>query len=114
VQDTAQAPGIHVAVDYRGGMSKLEAQRAMRAARYDAAHAAPSARTKAADAAAPATRPARTRAAAASASAVTIGPTDTLAPTTSASVELCGHRSSIGGKVCKRPAGHTETTHRYT
>jgi len=114
VQDTAGAPGIHVAVDYRGGMSKLEAQRAMRAARYDAAHAAPSARTKAADAAAPATRPARTRAAAASARAVTTGPTDTLAPTTSASVELCGHRSSIGGKVCKRPAGHTETTHRYT
>ena len=114
MQDTAQAPGIHVAVDYRGGMSKLEAQRAMRAARYDAAHAAPSTRTKAADGAAPVTRPARSRAAAASTPAATTGPTDAPAASASASVELCGHRSSIGGKVCKRPAGHTETTHRYT
>ena len=96
-------------------MSKLEAQRAMRAARYDAAHAAPSTRTKAADgAAAPVARATRPRAATASAPVSTTGPADALPASTSASVELCGHRSSIGGKVCKRPAGHTETTHRYT
>ena len=115
MQDTAGPPGIHVAVDYRGDMSKLEAQRAMRAARYDAAHATPSTRTKAADGgAAPVARPARSRAASASAPVATTGPKDVPSASPAASVELCGHRSSIGGKVCKRPAGHTETTHRYT
>jgi len=66
---------------YSRRMSKLDAQRAMRAARYNAAHAQskPAAPAPATDTSSP-------------------GP--------------CGHRS-IGGKTCRRPAGHAETTHRY-
>lgn len=96
-----------LAVLYAHDMSKLDAQRAMRAARYDA-RAAASARaaTGTPVANAPTTpRPARAKSAPAPAPAATPD-----APT----AELCGHRSSIGGKFCKRPAGHSETTHRYS
>ncbi|QTE29753.1 hypothetical protein [Pengzhenrongella sicca] len=95
-------------------MSKLEAQRAMRAARYDAAHAGTSPRAASATTAAKAPGAAKApRASKARAAApATARPADTAAdaPVT----ELCGHRSSIGGKSCKRPAGHSETTHRYS
>lgn len=89
-------------------MSKLEAQRAMRAARYDAARAASNARTPSPGAepsTAPPVRPASTRTRSKAAPA----PLEPDLP----GVELCGHRSSIGGKACRRPAGHAETTHRY-
>jgi len=94
-------------------MSKLEAQRAMRAARYDAAHAATGPRaasaTTAAKAPGAAKAPRATKARSTAAAAAAAG-SDTDAPET----ELCGHRSSIGGKSCKRPAGHSESTHRYS
>ena len=86
-------------------MSKLDAQRAMRAARYDAAHATSNTRAKAPStdpAGAPAPRPTRAQS------------TAQVPATAAPAAELCGHRSSIGGKACRRPAGHTETTHRYT
>ena len=94
-----------LAVLYAQDMSKLEAQRAMRAARNDA-RAAASARaaTGTPVANAPTTpRPARAKSA----------PAPSVTPDAPAA-ELCGHRSSIGGKFCKRPAGHPETTHRYS
>lgn len=91
---------------YPRRMSKLDAQRAMRAARYDAARAASSAR--------PTTKAAQTggdtapRASRARAKAETPSP----AATDASIPALCGHRS-MGGKACRRPAGHSETTHRY-
>ena len=91
-------------------MSKLDAQRAMRAAKYDAAHGASSTRAPARPAAAgAATTPRATKATAKSrAKAAVVVPADD-----EAVPELCGHRS-MAGKACKRPAGHPETNHRYT
>jgi hypothetical protein len=93
-------------------MSKLDAQRAMRAAKYDAAHSGPG--TRPARASAPATEPvtgSKTRAKAPAKSrkpaAAAVAETDEVSP------ELCGHRS-MAGKACKRPLGHSETSHRYT
>ena len=100
-------------------MSKLDAQRAMKAARYDAAKAASSTRattktstkttepgSKPATGGKPATRATRSRAKTTKAAAPE--------PATDAAVtaELCGHRS-IQGKTCKRPLGHSETSHKY-
>lgn len=80
-------------------MSKVDAQRAMREARYAAEHAAASARRKTAPAKAPAPPPAVASA----------------APTVAAGDDagLCGHRS-MNNRTCRRPAGHAEKNHRYS
>lgn len=85
-------------------MSKVDALRAMREAKYARAGAppqppgtaAPRAAKPLARAAATAQRPVE----------------DTAAETETETDELCGHRN-MGGKSCSRPAGHSEKNHRY-
>jgi hypothetical protein len=97
-------------------MSKVDAQRAMKLARYEQMQALASAQRGGAPARVPAqpagpaeeTAPAKAaRRATKPAEAEPAGPTD--APAAEA---LCGHRS-IGNKACQRPAGHEEKNHRY-
>ena len=87
-------------------MSKLDAQRAMREAKYARDSASGPTRREAAAAAAgtpvvpaartqPSSAPARPQASAATAS------------------DLCGHRS-MNGRSCTREAGHSEKSHRYS
>jgi hypothetical protein len=74
-------------------MSKVDAQRAMRQARYAAT--SPSSGNRGAG---PPDQPAAVPA------AELTSPRD--------GAELCGHRS-MGNKTCRRTAGHEETSHRY-
>ena len=95
-------------------MSKLDAQRAMREAKYARNQAAAQDRGR--------TAPARSRATPPVAPPVsqTDAPTDEAgaappdsagqAPATEA---LCGHRS-MNGRTCTRPAGHPQKNHRYS
>jgi hypothetical protein len=83
-------------------MSKYEAQRAMKLAKYerDMARAADRAGgSPRAAATAPAVAPAKTKAPAAAAA--------------SSSVATCGHKS-MNGRACTREAGHSEKSHRYS
>jgi hypothetical protein len=106
-------------------VSKVEAQRAMRDARYAAYHAKLAADAKAAAGGnAASTRPAPAKAsdAQAPAAAESAAPgevadagmleSEETTPVGSAEPELCGHQN-IGNKACSRPAGHTEKNHRY-
>ena len=94
-------------------MSKVDALRAMREAKYARAGAPPDppGTAKAGGTAkAPGSAPARAttpavRAGSSAAPAPSAGPEQDTA-------ELCGHRS-MGGKSCSRPAGHSEKNHRY-
>lgn len=96
-------------------MSKLDAQRAMRAAKYDAAHTGASSRPARSSAPGPeladglksSSKPRSKTSAKARKTAAVVPDTDEASP------ELCGHRS-MAGKSCKRPLGHSETSHRYT
>jgi hypothetical protein len=100
-------------------MSKVDAQRALRDARYAAYAAARAAAAKAPAVTSPAAK----------APVAKVHPTD--APRTDAPAQdaagdapvvdppaaedltpLCGHRN-IGNKTCRRPAGHPEKNHRY-
>ena len=72
-------------------MSKVDAQRAMREARYAAMQAQAQQR--------PARRPAPVAASAAP-------------PPAPAAAASCGHRDRAG-RTCVRPAGHAEKSHRY-
>jgi hypothetical protein len=105
-------------------MSKVEAQRAMREARFAAYRASRAAAdtptTNPAPKAAvrtPATPPAVPDAeivvAAVDGLTVPAGP-ESLTPSAdpSGEPELCGHRN-IGNKSCRRPVGHAEANHRY-
>ena len=78
-------------------MSKVDALRAMREAKY-ARNGAPPV-TGGAVTASTQSRPAARKAQPAAAAEA---PDD----------ELCGHRN-MGGKSCSRPAGHSEKNHRY-
>ncbi len=85
-------------------MSKMDALRAMREARYEAARnrsAAPTARSAPAGPATPAPRRA--------APAATQEP----AEARDAAEELCGHRN-MGGRTCTRERGHAAKSHRYS
>lgn len=89
-------------------MSKLDAQRAMREARYAARNSSGPTRREAASGDAPAareteagTKPKRTNKAA----PVAAAPAD--------QGQLCGH-TSMNGRSCTRPAGHSEKSHRYS
>lgn len=85
-------------------MSKLDAQRAMREAKYAARQAAPreapgpTRRTTVDPSRAAKPQPATTPE---GATAVSVPADDT-----------CGHRS-MNGRTCTRPAGHAEKNHRY-
>ncbi len=85
-------------------MSKMDALRAMREARYEEQA------KRAAGASSPARRPAATpkKRAAAPAPAAAAAATET-----PAGDELCGHRS-INGRTCTRERGHTAKNHRYS
>lgn len=93
-------------------MSKVDALRALREARY----AAQSAKPSAAPSAKPSPAPAGTRPAAKAASAVPRGAGRRTVPASGPDIEgeadLCGHRS-MNGRTCTRPGGHTEKNHRY-
>lgn len=87
-------------------MSKLDAQRAMREAKYARNRASGPSRREAAEVAStapavrtPSTKPAQVAKA---------------APTAAASEgERCGHKS-MNGRVCTREAAHAEKAHRYS
>jgi hypothetical protein len=89
-------------------MSKVDAQRAMREAKYARVRASGPTRREAAAREQPPTAP-------------TSGPPSTpapavaeAAPTLAApSAEGCGHKS-MNGRTCTRPAGHAEKSHRYS
>ncbi|MGI3784598.1 MAG: hypothetical protein ACRYG2_27875 [Janthinobacterium lividum] len=91
-------------------MSKVDAQRAMREARYARNNASGPTRREAAAqgtsttpfAPTPETRPAKAAKAAKAAPQVTAAPQG----------ELCGHKS-MNGRACTREAGHPEKNHRY-
>ena len=96
-------------------MSKVDAQRAMREARYARTKASGPSRREAAAAAAAGAGPA---APAAPASTSTPTPTKTPAPAPVAAAGApeggrCGH-TSMNGRACTRVAGHTEKSHRYS
>lgn len=81
-------------------MSKVDALRAMREAKYARAGAPPQPPgTAAPRAAKPLARPAATA-------------QHPVEDTDAETDELCGHRN-MGGKSCSRPAGHSEKNHRY-
>ncbi|WP_460815378.1 hypothetical protein [Nocardioides korecus] len=94
-------------------MSKMDAQRAMREAKWarTQARAAQAATTPAGTRPRPPVAPPADRAPAPGRDT----PPDTSgAPTTSASAEaLCGH-ASMNGRTCTRPAGHPQKSHRYS
>lgn len=78
-------------------MSKLDAQRAMREARYAEAQA------RAGKAAAKAPKTTKT----------TKVPKATVAPVAASEDGLCGHRA-ISGRTCTRERGHAAKSHRYS
>ncbi|MDP9823400.1 hypothetical protein [Nocardioides massiliensis] len=87
-------------------MSKLDAQRAMREARYEAAAARSRTSPKSTPPAKPrASRPAETAPAAPA-------PPAGLVPD-GRETGLCGHRS-INGRTCTRESGHASKSHRYS
>ncbi len=87
-------------------MSKVDALRAMREAKYARAGAPPlppgAVAPKGAGRPAPRVPADKVRAAT----------QDAPAPEAADTEELCGHRN-MGGKSCSRPAGHSEKNHRY-
>lgn len=104
-------------------MSKVDALRAMREARYEANRAKrPAAGAGAATGPTPAAARAKNPAKASPRTAPTEIEPDQVEPAVHAqpNVEaaedepaaVCGHRS-IGNKSCQRPAGHAEKNHRY-
>lgn len=88
-------------------MSKSDAQRAMREAKYARISASgPSRREAAAAERSPKSAAARTP-------VPTPAPAAEAVPTDAApQVELCGHKS-MNGRACTRPAAHAEKSHRY-
>ncbi len=104
-------------------MSKVDAQRAMREAKYARNRASGPTRREAAarenQAKAPAaglskTTPDPVRAAAPTAAAPSDASSADAAPIVAAPpVENCGHKS-MNGRTCTRAAGHAEKSHRYS
>ena len=92
-------------------MSKLDAQRAMREAKYARDRASGPTRREAAAGEAGVLA----QAAAKPAARAKRASTSTAAPAASAEPagERCGHRS-MNGRSCTRDAGHSETSHRYS
>ena len=96
-------------------MSKVDAQRAMREARYARNNASGPTRREAAAAQGGATAPAAPTSDAPAAKAAPKARTARSAPVEKAAAptgELCGHKS-MNGRACTREAGHPEKNHRY-
>lgn len=91
-------------------MSKLDAQRAMREARYAARNSSGPTRREAAGAPAAPT-PAQPEAKPRKSTRATPAQEEPAAAVDSAA--LCGH-TSMNGRACTRPAGHAEKSHRYS
>jgi hypothetical protein len=94
-------------------VSKVDAQRAMREARYAEAQArrlAPG--PKASPRVTADSDVTKAGAGKRTTGAATKSPAPPTDPAPDGAAELCGHRS-IGNKSCRRPAGHTEKNHRY-
>jgi hypothetical protein len=92
-------------------MSKVDAQRAMREAKYAQNRASGPTRREAAAAAGTSAAPARTRSTTPAPAAK--APKAPAAPTAAAPEgERCGHKS-MNGRSCTREAGHAEKNHRY-
>ena len=95
-------------------MSKVDALRAMREARFASYQAKPAAaRPAASETGAPAAAPAKPARRSTAKKVETVElpaaqETDGAAP----AAALCGHRN-MSGKECSRPAGHAEKNHRY-
>ena len=89
-------------------MSKLDAQRAMREAKYARERASGPTRREAAaaESGVPVQAAARSNAPRAKSAAAS------LAAPAEGDTERCGHRS-MNGRSCTRDAGHSETSHRY-
>ena len=91
-------------------MSKLDAQRAMREAKYARDSASGPTRREAAAAAAGDTAPVAPARASTSSSKAKPKAAPAAA---SAAEDLCGHKS-MNGRACTREAGHSEKSHRYS
>ena len=89
-------------------MSKVDAQRAMREARYARDQASGPTRREAAASAGTAAAPA-----AATPAAKPPRAARTAAPAAAPAGERCGHQS-MNGRACTREAGHAEKSHRYS
>lgn len=92
-------------------MSKMDNQRAMREAKWARTQAAAAARRPAGATADDA--PVAPRDDASPAAAKKRSVTKPVTPATASETDaLCGH-SSMNGRTCTRPAGHSEKSHRY-
>jgi hypothetical protein len=91
-------------------MSKVDAQRAMREAKYARLRASGPTRREAAAAEGAPAAPAPAASEAKPARAKKVDPAP--APAAAAG-ELCGHKS-MNGRECTREAGHSEKSHRYS
>jgi hypothetical protein len=95
-------------------MSKADAQRAMREAKYARNRASgPTRRESSGTATPPAPAAAPVKAPRASADSSTQTTDVAASAATPAQTTSCGHKS-MNGRTCTRPAGHTEKSHRYT
>ena len=93
-------------------MGKLDAQRAMREAKYARDSASGPTRREAAAAAAGGTAPVRPKAEAPAKPKAKPGAKAKTKPVVPEG-EACGHRS-MNGRGCTREAGHSEKSHRYS
>ena len=93
-------------------MSKVDAQRAMREAKYARDNASGARRREAAAAAATSTSPAGPAPAAKPARTSSAAPTPTALTAAAPQGERCGHKS-MNGRACTRDAAHSEKSHRY-
>ena len=90
-------------------MSKVDAQRAMREAKYARLRASGPTRNEAAAAEGTSTAAAARTPTVKPAKSAKAAPTATAAP----EGERCGHKS-MNGRACTREAGHPEKNHRYS
>jgi len=100
-------------------MSKVDAQRAMREAKYARTRASGPTRREAAARAETPKSPAAGRSKTTAdpvpeeAAPTDVVPTEAAPSAATAKVEGCGHKS-MNGRTCTRPAGHAEKSHRYS
>ena len=100
-------------------MSKVDAQRAMREAKYARTRASGPTRREAAaqrgNAESPGPWPVEedSRSRPRSSSPTEASPTEAAPTSATPRVEDCGHKS-MNGRTCTRPAGHAEKSHRYS
>lgn len=88
-------------------MSKVDANRAMREAKYARGGKPPDP-----PGSVPSKAPARPRPASPKTGATKTGATASPVAAEETTDERCGHRN-MGGKSCSRPMGHSEKNHRY-